>query len=89
MNAIDILRKLMRSKKISQAELAENIDGWKQSNVTGVLNNSKGNVRVANFYQMLDAMDCELVVRNKETSEEWVVKYTDYEIEQLKPKRRK
>lgn len=89
MNAIEVVREVMKLREISQARLADKIKGWSQSNITGILNNSKGNVRVGNLYQMLDALGCELVVRSKTGKDEWVIKFTPEEIEAMKPTAKK
>lgn len=86
MNAIEVVREVMKLREVSQARLADKIGGWSQSNITGILNNSKGNARIGNLYQMLDALGCEIVVRSKVGSEEWVIDFTPEEIEEMKPK---
>lgn len=89
MNAIELIREVMKQKEVSQARLADKIEGWSQSNITGILNNSKGNVRVANLYQILNALGCEIVVRSKTGKDEWVIDFTDEELEEIKPKYKK
>lgn len=86
MNAIEVIREIMKKRELSQARLADKISGWSQSNITGILNNSKGNVRVGNLYQILNALGCEIVVRSKTGSDEWVIDFTPEELEEMKPK---
>lgn len=72
MTAKDIVKEIMSDKGISQSKLAE-LAGFKsQSNITGYLNRGSS-MRVDNLIQMLSAMDCELIVRERTSQEEWVV----------------
>lgn len=72
MTAKDIVKEIMVSKGLSQSKLAE-LAGFKsQSNVTGYLNRGSS-MRVDNLIQMLSAMNCNLVVRDKITGEERVI----------------
>ena len=89
MNVVKIIREVMKEKEISQARLAE-IAGFRgQSNITGILNNSKGNVRVGNLYRIMDALGYEIVIRNKLDHESaYTVEYSSEELEELKPKRK-
>lgn len=89
MNAVALIREVMKMKDVSQAELANRIGGWTQSNITGILNNSKGNVRVGNLYQILNALDCEIVVKHLYGDEEWKLDFTPAEIEEMRPKSKK
>lgn len=86
MNAIKLIREVMKHRDVTQAELAERVDGWTQSNVTGILNNSKGNVRIANLYQILDALGCEIIVQSKVGKDRWVIDFTKEEIEEMRPR---
>ena len=76
----------MRRRKISQSSLAKKIDGWQQSNITGILNNSKGNVRVGNLYRIFNALGCDIVVRSKIEGEEWIIDFTEEELNEINPK---
>lgn len=89
MNAIELIREVMKQREVSQARLADKIEGWSQSNITGILNNSKGNVRVANLYQILNALGCEIVIRSKTGKDEWVIDYTKEELEEMRPQQAK
>lgn len=74
MNEKDIVRAVMSLRKWSQADLAREAGFKSQSNITGLLNNNKNGIRIDNLVKMLNAMGCEVVIRDKMGSgNEWKV----------------
>ena len=74
MNEKQVVREIMKLRGWSQPKLAEEVGGWSQSNISGLLNNNKNGIRMDNLFKMLDAMGCEIVVRDKMGSKkEWVI----------------
>lgn len=74
MNEKEIVREVMELRKWSQKRLAEESGFNSQSNITGLLNNNKNGIRIDNLVKMLNAMGCEVVVRDKMgTNKEWKV----------------
>ena len=74
MNEKEIVREVMGIRKWSQADLAREAGFKSQSNITGLLNNNKNGIRIDNLVRMLNAMGCEIVVRDKMGSgKEWKV----------------
>ena len=70
----DVVRKVMAMRGWSQPKLAAEAGFKSQSNITGLLNNNKNGIRVDNLFRMLDAMGCEIVIRDKMGSkQEWVI----------------
>ena len=70
----DVVRELMAMRGWSQAKLAAEAGFKSQSNITGLLNNNQNGIRIDNLFRMLDAMGCEIVVRDKMGSKkEWVI----------------
>ncbi len=70
----DVVRKVMAIRDWSQPKLAEEAGFKSQSNITGLLNNNKNGIRIDNLFKMLNAMGCEIVVRDKMGSkQEWVI----------------
>ena len=70
----DVVRKVMAIRDWSQPKLAEESGFKSQSNITGLLNNNKNGIRIDNLFKMLNAMGCEIVVRDKMGSkQEWVI----------------
>ena len=70
----DVVRELMALRGWSQAKLASEAGFKSQSNITGLLNNNRNGIRIDNLFRMLDAMGCEIVVRDKMGSKkEWVI----------------
>lgn len=69
-----VIRELMTLRGWSQAKLAEEAGFKSQSNITGLLNNNQNGIRMDNLYKMLNAMGCEIVVRDKMGSnKEWKI----------------
>lgn len=74
MNEKEIVREIMGIRKWSQADLARESGFKSQSNITGLLNNNKNGIRIDNLVKMLNAMGCEVVIRDKMGSgKEWKV----------------
>lgn len=70
----DVVRKVMALRKWSQPTLAKEAGFKSQSNITGLLNNNQNGIRMDNLFRMLNAMGCEIVVRDKMGSDaEWVI----------------
>ena len=73
MNEKNVVREVMKLRGWSQQKLADELGFKRQTNVSGLLNNSNS-MRVDNLFKLLDAMGCEIVVRDKMGSKkEWVV----------------
>lgn len=72
----DIVREVMALRGWNQPKLAEEAGFPSQSNITGFLNNNKNGIRFDNLFKMLNAMGCEIVVRDKMSTQkpkEWVI----------------
>lgn len=70
----DAVRKVMAMRGWSQPELAKKSGFKSQSNITGLLNNNKNGIRFDNLFKMLNAMGCDIVVRDRMGSKkEWVI----------------
>lgn len=70
----DVVRKVMAMRGWRQPKLAAEAGFKSQSNITGFLNNNKNGIRMDNLFKMLDAMGCEIVVRDKMGSkQEWII----------------
>ena len=63
MNEKDILKAIMKAKGFTQSLVAEKAGLKRQSNVSEMLRGQS--IRVDNLVLLLEAMDCELVVRSK------------------------
>ena len=63
MNEKEIVREVMKLKGYNQTLVAEKAGLKRQSNVAEMLRSR--NLRVDNLVRLLEAMDCELVVRSK------------------------
>lgn len=69
-----VVREVMKLRGWSQPKLADEVGGWSQSNISGLLNNNKNGIRMDNLFKMLNAMGCEIVVRDKMGSKkEWII----------------
>ena len=70
----DVVRELMAMRGWSQSKLAEEAGFKSQSNITGLLNNNQNGIRIDKLFMMLNAMGCEIVVRDKMGSKkEWII----------------
>ena len=75
MNASEIIKELIRFRGWSQSILAEKAGFKSQSNITGILNNSKGGIKIDNLVKLAGAMGCEVIIRDTMGSKkEWVIK---------------
>ena len=74
MNEKQVVREVMKLRGWSQPTLAAEAGFNSQSNITGLLNNNKNGMRFDNLFKMLNAMGCEIVVRDKMGSKkEWII----------------
>ena len=70
----DVVREVMKLRDWKQPKLAQEAGFKGQSNITGLLNNNKNGIRIDNLFKMLNAMGCEIVVRDKMgTKKEWII----------------
>ena len=73
MHTKDIVKEIMRIRGWSQSKLADEAGFKSQSNVTGILNRH-ASMRADNLVQMVEAMGCEVIIRDKMGSgKEWKV----------------
>ena len=73
MTGKEIIKEIMSFRKWSQSKLAKET-GKSQTNITGYLNRGKNEMRLDVFSEMVQAMGCEVVVRDKMGSKkEWIV----------------
>ena len=71
MIAKDVIKDIMSIRRWSQAKLAEEAGFKSQSNITGILNRHS-TMKVDNLVQLVEAMGCEVIVRDKMGSkQEW------------------
>lgn len=76
----EVVREVMKLRGWKQPELAKEANFKSQSNITGLLNNNKNGIRIDNLFKMLNAMGCEIVVRDKMgTKKEWIIDMKDGE----------
>ena len=74
MNEKEIVKEVMAMRGWSQATLAKEAGFKQQSNVTGLLNRGASGMRTDNLVKMLNALGCEVVIRDKMGSgKEWTV----------------
>ena len=73
MTAKEVIREVMKLRGWSQETLAKESGMKSQSNITGILNRCSS-LRVDNLQKLLDAMGCEIIVRDKMGSKkEWTI----------------
>jgi transcriptional regulator with XRE-family HTH domain len=77
----DVVRKVMKLRGWAQPKLAEEAGFKSQSNITGLLNNNKNGIRMDNLFKMLDAMGCEIIIRDKMGSnQEWKIDMKEEDV---------
>lgn len=70
----EVVRRVMKLRGWSQPMLAKEAGFKSQSNITGLLNNNQNGIRMDNLFKMLDAMGCEIIVKDKMgTNLEWTI----------------
>ena len=75
MTGKEIVKSILAFRRWSQSKLAEEM-GKSQTNITGYLNRGKNEMRLDVFVEMVNAMGCEVIVRDKMgSSEEWKIGY--------------
>lgn len=69
-----VIRDAMFLRKVSQATLAE-MAGYKhQTNISTILNRGDHGIRFDNFYRIMEALDCEIIIRDKtDPSRTWLI----------------
>ena len=74
MNEKEIVKEVMAMRGWSQATLAKEAGFKQQANITGLLNRGENGMRIDKLAKMLNAMGCEIVIRDKMGSgKEWTV----------------
>lgn len=69
-----IIRTIMLLRGFTNATLAEKCGYNTPSGVSNVINRENG-MRIDNLVKLMEAMDCEVVIRSKLTDkQEWVIK---------------
>lgn len=71
MNVTTLIRTKLVERGMNQTKLAERAGLKNQSNVSMML--KVNNMRLNNLFTLLDALDCELVIRDKVTGVENVI----------------
>ena len=73
MTGKDIVKALLIVRGLTKKALGEKIDK-SETDIKGYINRGKNDMRVDILVMLLDAMDCELVVRSRlEDKSEWVI----------------
>lgn len=69
-----IIRTIMLLRGFTNATLAEKLGYASASGINNILHNEYG-MKVGNLLKLMEAMDCEVVIRSKlADKQEWVVK---------------
>lgn len=60
------VRNVMYEKRITQTELAEKAGFKAQSNIASLLSPTRKGIQFDNLFRIINALGCELVIRDKE-----------------------
>ena len=71
MNEKDIIKEIMTENKINRITLGEMCGYKSKSAITEIMN--RAGMKIEIFVKLLNAMGCEVVVRNASTGSEWEV----------------
>ena len=70
MQATEIIKSLMTKKKITQGEITQRLGMKSQSGVSQAL---ARDMKTSMLLRFLSSMDCEVIVKDKETGEEYQI----------------
>jgi len=70
MQANEVIKTLMSNKKITQGEITQRLGMKSQSGVSQALSRD---MKTSMLLRFLESMDCELVVKDKTTGEEYAI----------------
>lgn len=84
MNVKTIISQIMKNKDITTIALSEKLGYNYPSGVTERLRGKKG-IRDDVIVKFLEAMNCELIIRDKESKQEWTVTVDEVKEELEKP----
>jgi len=70
MQAGELIKALMRSKKITQSEITRRLGMKSQSGVSQALSRD---MKISMLLRFLKSMDCEVVVRDRRTGDEYEI----------------
>lgn len=74
MNEKQVIREVLALRGWSQQKLAEEAGFKRQSNIGGLLKEDSKGIRVDTLIKVLDAMGCEIIIKDKMGSKkEWVL----------------
>lgn len=70
----DVIKKALRTLKITQTKLAERLGYASQAGVAQIVGRDRKSITVQLLAKVVDAMGCELVIRSKsDPSLEWII----------------
>ena len=67
MQATEVIKHIMSQKKITQGEITQRLGMKSQSGVSQAL---ARDMKISMLFRFLNCMDCEIIVRDKNTGEE-------------------
>jgi hypothetical protein len=70
MQANEVVKTLMRDRKINQGEITQRLGMKSQSGVSQALNRD---MKTSTLLRFLSCMDCELIVKDKDTGKEYCI----------------
>ncbi|MCC8356974.1 MAG: hypothetical protein LJU34_03855 [Oscillospiraceae bacterium] len=70
MNASKTIKTLMTDKGIAQKDMQSKLDMKSQSGVGQALNRD---MRISMLIRFLNVLNCDLIIRDKDTTQEWIV----------------
>ena len=85
MTEVEIIKTIMKSKKVNQSELSNRM-GYAGQGALGRALSNKNGMRIDVLIKMVRALGCELIIRDRDNMKEYAVRPEENDVEYLKKK---
>lgn len=85
MTEVEIIKTIMKSKKVNQTELSSRM-GYSAQGALGRAFSNKNGMRMDVLIKMVRALGCELIIRDRDNMKEYAVRPEENDVEYLKKK---
>lgn len=86
MNEKEIVKVIMKERKIGQIEMAKEMGYAGQGTVSRVLSGATSTMTVATLTKMLDILGCDLVVKDRANKREYTITEGESDLDALRKK---
>jgi transcriptional regulator with XRE-family HTH domain len=85
MTEVEIIKTIMKSKKVNQTELSNRM-GYAGQGALGRALSNKNGMRTDVLIKMVRALGCDLIIRDRDNMKEYAVRPEENDVEYLKKK---